>query len=195
MADIIFINGAFGAGKTQTTYELARRLRNVHIFDPEEAGYYIRRCLPDSMKYSNFQDHPEWRSINNQMLRSFVDYDGIILAPMTIIRTDYWHEITDNVPVKRHIVLNLSKDELRRRQHKRFEGKNSFAAQMANECIAAYERFPTEIPDALLLDCDKLSISETAERIADECGLSLSPRFNPISSMIYRIRVTTGHIR
>ena len=195
MADIVFINGAFGAGKTQTTFELARRLQNVHVFDPEEAGYYIRRCIPESMKYINFQDHAEWRRINNIMLRRLTDYDGVVLVPMTIISVDYWRELTESVPVKRHIVLSLSKTELRRRQRKRFEGKDSFAAQMADDCISAFERFPNELPDALLLDCDKLSISDTAERIADECGLTLAPRQSAVSNIIYRMRVTFGHIR
>ena len=38
---IIWINGAFGAGKTQAAYELRRRAENAYVYDPENAGYFI----------------------------------------------------------------------------------------------------------------------------------------------------------
>lgn len=37
---IIWINGAFGSGKTQTAYELCRRMRGAYVYDPENAGGY-----------------------------------------------------------------------------------------------------------------------------------------------------------
>ncbi|MFC4777768.1 AAA family ATPase [Paenibacillus sp. GCM10023252] len=42
---IIWVNGAFGAGKTQSASELHRRLPNSFVFDPENAGYYIRKNM------------------------------------------------------------------------------------------------------------------------------------------------------
>lgn len=43
---IIWLNGAFGAGKTQTAYELRRRLPGSYVYDPENAGFFIRDNLP-----------------------------------------------------------------------------------------------------------------------------------------------------
>lgn len=43
---IIWINGAFGSGKTQTAYELNRRITDSFIYDPEEAGFLIRKNVP-----------------------------------------------------------------------------------------------------------------------------------------------------
>ena len=38
---IIWVNGAFGVGKTQTSNELHRRIQNSFFFDAETAGYFI----------------------------------------------------------------------------------------------------------------------------------------------------------
>ncbi len=42
---IIWLNGAFGAGKTQTAYALRRRLPGSYVYDPENIGY----CLPHNV--------------------------------------------------------------------------------------------------------------------------------------------------
>lgn len=36
---IFWVNGAFGAGKTQTSYELHRRIPNSFVYDPENVGF------------------------------------------------------------------------------------------------------------------------------------------------------------
>ena len=46
---IIWLNGAFGAGKTQTAYELRRRLPGSYVYDPENAGFFIRDNLPPGL--------------------------------------------------------------------------------------------------------------------------------------------------
>ena len=42
---IIWINGAFGSGKTQAAYELCRRMRGAYVYDPENAGCFIVDAL------------------------------------------------------------------------------------------------------------------------------------------------------
>lgn len=91
---IIWINGAFGSGKTQTAYALHRRLPGSFVFDPENAGYYLRNNEPLSMQRENFQDERLWRFFNLEMLKAIaLDYDGVILVPMTIINSAYYAEI------------------------------------------------------------------------------------------------------
>ncbi|MFT4044627.1 MAG: hypothetical protein QM673_15825 [Gordonia sp. (in: high G+C Gram-positive bacteria)] len=58
---IVWFNGAFGAGKTHTAFELARRLENAHIADPELVGYGIHKVLPAAAR-TDFQDRPQCRS-------------------------------------------------------------------------------------------------------------------------------------
>lgn len=52
---IIWINGAFGAGKTQTAYELHKRAEHSFVYDPENVGYFIRKNTPRSTHTSDFQ--------------------------------------------------------------------------------------------------------------------------------------------
>ena len=40
---ILWLNGAFGAGKSQMAFELARRLPRAFVYDPERAGCFMRR--------------------------------------------------------------------------------------------------------------------------------------------------------
>ena len=194
MAIFIFINGAYGAGKTQTAYELLRRLDGAHICDLEEAGYYIRRVIPDELKCFDFRDHFEWRGINNIMLRRLSGCDRIVLLPMTVTNTDWYRELTRGVDIVKHIILRPSREVLAKRIASRHEGKDSFAAKMADRCYAEFDSF-AEAVGAEFIDTRALSIAEAAEEIARICGLTLTPRASALSAAVYRLRVTLGHIR
>ncbi len=194
MAKFIFINGAYGAGKTQTAYELLRRLDGAHVCDLEEAGFYIRRVIPDELKCFDFRDHAEWRGINNLMLRRLSGCDKIVLLPMTITNADWYRELTRGVNIANHIILRPSREVLAKRIASRHEGKDSFAARMADRCYAEFDSF-AEAVGAEFIDTSALSISEAAEEIARICGLTLFPRASALSAAVYRLRVTLGHIR
>ena len=43
---IVWINGAFGAGKTTTARELIELIPNSTLFDPEDIGAAVVRLLP-----------------------------------------------------------------------------------------------------------------------------------------------------
>jgi hypothetical protein len=43
---IIWLNEAFGAGKTATARELAATVPDVRLFDPEMVGYLLRHGRP-----------------------------------------------------------------------------------------------------------------------------------------------------
>jgi hypothetical protein len=53
---IIWLNGAFGSGKTTLTEELHRRLPDAVIFDPEYVGYVLTQAVPAPT--GDFQDLP-----------------------------------------------------------------------------------------------------------------------------------------
>lgn len=75
---IIWLNGAFGSGKTQTSYELERRIPNSHVYDPENIGYFINRNIPKEISKGDFQDYSIWRELNYTTLK-YIDraYDGM----------------------------------------------------------------------------------------------------------------------
>jgi hypothetical protein len=58
---IIWINGAFGAGKTTLAEELSRHFPEAVLFDPEYVGYLLRHWVP--VPTGDFQDLPSWREL------------------------------------------------------------------------------------------------------------------------------------
>ncbi len=164
---IIWINGAFGSGKTQTSHELFRRIPNSFIYDPENAGYFIRKNIPKSMHNGDFQDFHMWREFNYSMLKTIHDdFSGTIIVPMTIVNPEYFSEIIgklreDGITVN-HITLCASKDTLLKRLRSRGEGKYSWPAQQIERCITGLAHDVFEYH----LETDEMSIEDIVEHIA-----------------------------
>ncbi|MFI7641713.1 hypothetical protein [Nonomuraea sp. NPDC049400] len=53
---IIWLNGAFGAGKTATSNQLMSLLPNARLFAPETVGYYVRQVI--TKEIDGFQNGP-----------------------------------------------------------------------------------------------------------------------------------------
>jgi len=61
---IIWINGAFGSGKSTTARKLHKLLKGSYIYDPEQIGFFIRKNAPKPFSKGDFQDIPLWREFN-----------------------------------------------------------------------------------------------------------------------------------
>lgn len=82
---LLWINGPFGVGKTQTAYALARRLPDAFICDPEQLGFGIARMTPPPLR-GDFQDVPLWREGVRRVLdRNLSHFDGVLIVPMTLV--------------------------------------------------------------------------------------------------------------
>ncbi|PQZ91621.1 ATP-binding protein [Arthrobacter sp. MYb227] len=118
MTQILWINGAFGSGKTTTAQKLLELLPGARLFDPEIVGFMLRHYITEPIK--DFQDWPAWRGlvpeVAAQMLRH---YGGVLVVPMTILREDYLTEILAGLTLQgieyQHILLDVSEAELIRR--------------------------------------------------------------------------------
>ncbi|MEX3619483.1 AAA family ATPase [Paenibacillus glucanolyticus] len=194
---IIWVNGAFGSGKTQAAYELHRRIPNSYVYDPENAGYFIRDNLPADVKRGDFQHYPMWREFNYSMFK-YLDQESnqLIIAPMTITNADYFNEIVghlrrDGVAVQ-HFTLCASKEILLRRLRSRGEGTNSWAAQQIDRCI---DGFSSEV-FRHHIDTDHLTIDAVVETIGALARVDLLPDHrSPAKKTIDRIRTKLAHIR
>lgn len=171
---IIWINGTFGSGKTTTAYELEKRLEKAFVYDPERFGYVLMKNIPPVLQKDDFQDFPIWRETNYSLLKQVaLDYDGIIIVPMTITNEAYFHEIisrlqSDQIMVK-HITLMASKATIKKRLRSRLEGEGSWAYNQAESRLKQLERplFKEH------LDTNGLSIEEVIDKVAQVIGLNL----------------------
>ncbi len=89
---IIWVNGAFGSGKTTLVDELHRRRPDALVYDPEQTGFVLRNIV--EVPTGDFQDLPLWRSQVAGMAVDLVRaYGRPVLAPMTLVDPGYAEEI------------------------------------------------------------------------------------------------------
>lgn len=193
---IIWLNGAFGAGKTQTAYELQRRLAGSYVYDPENAGYFIRQNIPASISVDDFQDYPMWRSFNLAMLRHIAEhYKGDVIVPMTITNRQYFDEIIGELSKScqvRHFILYAERETLLRRLASRLEGPRSWGAQQIDRCLEAFE---TEICEEKI-HTDHLRIRQVVEEVAARAGVTLPPdRRGGLRRSLDRLVTQCRHMR
>lgn len=197
---IIWINGAFGSGKTTAAFELYRRLENSFVYDPENVGYFIRRNAPANFSQGDFQDFSLWRETNYKMLKMISDgYDGTIIVPMTLVDPGYFAEIVgrlreDGIEV-RHFILWASRETILKRLRLRLSsifGGDTFAVNSINRCLYSFEHYITEGK----IDTNHMSPDSVVMEIAKQCGLSLQIERRPrIVRTMQRYWTLLKHIR
>jgi AAA domain len=180
---IVWINGAFGAGKTTLADELSGRLPDAVFFDPEYVGYILRRWVP--VPTGDFQDLPSWRELVVATAVSLRKHHaGTLIVPMTLINDDYLAQILGGLHAQGeeilHVFLDLDAAVLRQRLTDRIlvpgdpeadQQARDFGLRNLDRGIAAAARVP---PGTLLLRSDKLAPAELADevltRLRDQSG-------------------------
>ncbi|MEU2022245.1 AAA family ATPase [Streptomyces sp. NPDC016469] len=176
---IIWINGAFGSGKTTLVAELHRRLPDALVFDPEHVGFLLREIV--EAPGGDFQNLPLWRGQVASLAQGLVEeYGRPVLAPMTVVRRPYADEIFGalekaGVPVH-HFFLDVSAAVLEQRLHDRVlmpddperdEAARRWGKARIAECVAAVGSLRE---DTVVLD-GELPTDELAALVLERAGL------------------------
>jgi hypothetical protein len=195
---LVWINGPFGGGKTQTAYELQRRLARSVVCDPEDLGFGLRRMIPPGLR-GNFQDLPVWRHGVIEVLDLVLfRHDGDVIAPMTVIDLDYLREILGALRDKghevRHYALLADRATVQRRLRGRSlpQRRDHFAEAKLDDCLDRLRQDDF----AEHIWTDRLTIPQVADRIAALAGLTVVPDTD--SALRARARqtwITIKHIR
>ncbi|MEV6578344.1 AAA family ATPase [Streptomyces sp. NPDC051582] len=199
---IIWINGPFGGGKTQTAYELHRRLPGSVVCDPEHVGFGLHRMMPPALR-GDFQDLPAWRQGVFEVLELAAEGHagpGPVLVPMTVTEPRHFAETVGRLRGAghdvRHFALLAERRTVLRRLSERGLGRGlkreSFAVARLDGCLEAL-RGP-EFADHLVTD--HLTVSQVAGRIAAVTGLRAAPDTDgPLRARLRRTLVGVRHIR
>ncbi len=186
---LLWINGPFGGGKTQTAHEIQRRLHNSVICDPEEVGFGLRRMTPAYLRY-DFQDYPAWRHGVFEVLDHVLsNHAGVVIAPMTIVEPSYFKETVGRLRGRghdvRHFAFLAERQTVLRRLRERGVGhamqfvarkdaplfRESFAMSKLDICLERLGR--PEFAEHLWTD--HVTIPQVADQIAMLAGLTLAP--------------------
>ncbi|MFE7724836.1 NUDIX domain-containing protein [Streptomyces anthocyanicus] len=186
---VVWINGAFGAGKTTTARELIELIPNSTLFDPEVVGGALAHLLPPKRlaEVDDFQDLPIWRRLVIDTAAALLaDLGGTLVVPMTLLRQEYRDEIFGGLAARRievrHILLapaetilreriasrevprDLPDGELRTRQWS-YDHIEPYRAALASWLTA----------DAHPVDTGALTPYEAAARVAEAVGSGAVP--------------------
>lgn len=91
-AEVVWINGAYGSGKTSVAARLAELVPGVVRFDPELLGSMLRR-LPELPQPDDYQELPLWRELVVSTLTTMAAHvTGPLVVPMTVVDSRYYRE-------------------------------------------------------------------------------------------------------
>ncbi|MEU9085567.1 AAA family ATPase [Streptomyces sp. NPDC048357] len=197
---IVWLNGPFGGGKTQTAHEVHRRLPGSVVCDPEHLGFGLHRMLPPALR-GDFQDLPAWRQGVFEVLDLAARrHPGVVLVPMTVTEPAYFAQTVGRLREQghdvRHFALLAQRETVLRRLRERGLGRGlkreSFAVARLDGCLEAL-RAPEF---AQHVTTDRLTVSEVAERVAGAVGLDLAPNTDgPLRGRVRRALIGVRHIR
>jgi predicted kinase len=106
---VVWINGAFGVGKTAVADQIVGLLPGAIVFDPEPHGDLLRRALPAGEQPDDFQDLQAWRELTRVVVASLArTRAGVVVVPMTLVDDTYFDEIVGRLRREGVRLLHLS---------------------------------------------------------------------------------------
>ncbi|MFS4094704.1 NUDIX hydrolase [Streptomyces sp. AF1A] len=186
---VVWINGAFGAGKTTTARELIELIPHSTLFDPEVIGGALTHLLPPKRlaEVGDFQDLPIWRRlVVDTAAAMLAELGGVLVVPMTLLRQEYRDEIFGGLAARRitvrHLLLAPAETILRTRIAGRevppdLPDGDMRVRQWSYDHIEPYRAALASwlTADAHLVDTSALTPYETAVRIAEAVARGAVP--------------------
>ncbi len=175
---IVWLNGAFGAGKTTTAHELLDLLPGSTLYDAELLGAGLRAMLlPDRPEGTgDVRDLRAWRRLVADGAAALLsEVPGPLVTPLTLLRQDHRDEIFGALAARRipvcHVLLHSDAAALRERIGSRGADGGGPPAEWCLGQLPAYESaLPWLTADAHTVDTGGLGPREAAERVAAAVG-------------------------
>ena len=165
---VIWLNGAFGVGKTTVARALAAELADALIVAPEDIGRMLRKVVPAAVRTSDFQDIPSWRRLTVATIESIrCDHPGPLVVPMTLVNPAYFDETVGRLHrsgvTVHHFTLVAGPKTIRRRLLRRLSvpWATRWALRRVQRCTSALQSplFATHV------DTENRSVSDVVAAI------------------------------
>lgn len=175
---IVWLNGAFGAGKTTTAHELLDLLPGSTLYDPEVLGAGLRTMLPPdcAARAGDVRDLSSWRRlVVDGAAALLAEVPGPLVTPVTLLRQDHRDEVFGALAARRipvcHVLLHAEAAVLRKRIGAR-EGRAGPASTAW--CLGRLPAYESALPwltaDAHLIDTGRAAPREAAAQVAAAVG-------------------------
>jgi len=107
---IIWLNGAFGVGKSTTAALLPQKSQALRTFDPEWVGYMLRENLSD-YPVTDSRHWDPWRRLTPIVADEIIRFSGqSLVAPQTVLEEEYWDELLRGLSGRGHEVFHVLLD-------------------------------------------------------------------------------------
>jgi 8-oxo-dGTP pyrophosphatase MutT (NUDIX family) len=180
---IIWVNGAFGAGKSSAAREMLDLVPESTLYEPEALSGCLRQLLPEKrlQEVTDYQELAIWRRMVVETSAALLaEVGGVLVTPMTLLRQEHRDEIFGGLAARgievRHVLLDPGETILRARITARADlpdrpGADDSARRWALDRIADYTAaLPWLTGDAHLLHTGGLSPRQTAVAVAEAVG-------------------------
>ena len=192
---IIWVNGAFGAGKSCAAREMLDLIPESTLYDPDALGGCLRQLLPEKrlQEVTDYQELPSWRRLVIEAAAALLnEVGGVLVTPMTLLRQEYRDEIFGGLAARgievRHVLLEPGETILRERISARRENPGNAEAddtarRWALDRVADYlDALPWLALDAHVVPTAGLgprqtaiAVTEAVSRGAGACGIIQTP--------------------
>ncbi|MEU6734169.1 NUDIX hydrolase [Streptomyces physcomitrii] len=177
---IVWINGAFGAGKRSAARELIELIPNSTLFDPEAVRGVPARLLPPERARAG--GPAIWRRLTVEALAALhAEVGGVLVVPLGLLRQEHRDEIFGALAARRigvrHLALAPGETILRARAEAARAGGAEEGPQQADADRELYRSALSGwlAADACLIDNSALTPHETAVRIAEAVAGGAAP--------------------
>jgi hypothetical protein len=172
VARVLWINGCFGVGKSDTADLLCEWLADAHKIDPETRGEALRHEVRSAGQEfaDDYSLSSEWRQgVLDEVVGAANERDGLIVVPQTLWRPEHLDEIVGGLRERLgdhrvlHVTLLAPADECRRRIAARAETTGQWALNLLDDASASLhdDRF------AIHLDAVELSKEQVVDAIIE----------------------------
>ncbi|WP_328472289.1 NUDIX hydrolase [Streptomyces sp. NBC_00448] len=180
---IIWVNGAFGAGKSSAAREMLDLVPESTLYDPEALGGCLRQLLPEKrlQEVTDYQELAIWRRLVVETAAALLaEVGGVLVTPMTLLRQEHRDEIFGGLAARgievKHVLLDPGETILRARIAARADapddpGADDAARRWALDRIADYTAaLPWLTGDAHVVDTGGLDPRQTAVAVTEAVG-------------------------